>query len=251
MCTVSWYFDSSGYELLFNRDELRTRGPGLPPELRTQDGVRYLAPTDSDRGGTWIGVNEYGVTHCLVNFYQAYVDSPNPDRRRYSRSRGDLVREVQSCRTVAETEAYVDRLDVEVYAPFWLLAFEAGSAPRGFRWDGVRLEVTHDIEAPVTTSSYRPDDVVRWRRTRFPRLESDRRDRAAAVARLWRYHRRRNHLRGAYGVCMSRSDARTVSFTRVSVTTTAAGPPAVSLGYLPDPPCRSRDLPAQIEISTR
>ena len=250
MCTVSWHFDSTGYELLFNRDELRTRGPGLPPELRTQDGVRYLAPTDSDRGGTWIGVNEYGVTHCLVNYYRAYADSPDAALRRYSRSRGDLVREVQAFGTVSGSETYIDRLDLEVFAPFWLLAFEPGSAPRGFRWDGARYEKTGNIEPPVTTSSYRPDDVVRWRRARFPSLDGDRHARSVALARLWRYHRRRNPLRGAFGVCMSRSDARTVSFTRVSVTTTA-GPPAVRLGYLPDPPCRSRELPLPIEIPAR
>ena len=58
----------AGYTLLFNRDELRTRGPEIAPsETRTDSGVRYVAPTDSDAGGTWIAANEHGVSVALLN----------------------------------------------------------------------------------------------------------------------------------------------------------------------------------------
>lgn len=69
MCTVTWTRTSGGYHLFMNRDELWTRGVAEGPALREGGAVRYLAPIDSDAGGTWIGVNAYGVTLCLLNHY--------------------------------------------------------------------------------------------------------------------------------------------------------------------------------------
>ena len=67
MCTVSWTREPDGYHLLANRDEKRTRAIAQPPRVRRHFGVRYLAPTDTDHGGTWIAVNEYGIAACLLN----------------------------------------------------------------------------------------------------------------------------------------------------------------------------------------
>ncbi len=69
MCTVSWRAARDGYDLFFNRDELHTRAPELPPALSERDGVRFLAPRDGDHGGTWLAVNEHGLTVCLLNDY--------------------------------------------------------------------------------------------------------------------------------------------------------------------------------------
>ncbi|NUO80759.1 NRDE family protein [candidate division KSB1 bacterium] len=69
MCTVTWLQRHEGYEVFCNRDELKTRKPALPPRLAECNGVRYLAPIDNDGGGSWLGVNEFGVSLCLVNHY--------------------------------------------------------------------------------------------------------------------------------------------------------------------------------------
>ncbi len=69
MCTVTWLQNADGYEVFCNRDELKTRKPALPPAYAERNGVRYLAPIDLDGGGSWFGVNEFGVTLCLVNHY--------------------------------------------------------------------------------------------------------------------------------------------------------------------------------------
>jgi len=69
MCTVTWLQRHEGYEVFCNRDELKTRKPALPPRLAECNGVRYLAPIDNDGGGSWLGVNEFGVSLCLVNYY--------------------------------------------------------------------------------------------------------------------------------------------------------------------------------------
>ena len=68
MCTATWRFDESGYDLLFNRDERRSRSPGEPPRRDESDGICFLAPRDSAAGGTWIGVNDHGVSIFLLTY---------------------------------------------------------------------------------------------------------------------------------------------------------------------------------------
>lgn len=246
MCTVSWYFDDHGYELFFNRDELRTRGPGLPPEPAEQAGVRYLAPSDSDRGGTWIGLNEYGLTHCLLNYYERTVTPAESDPARTWRSRGELVRIVQSSRDLHATEATLRTLDLAQYPAFWLLGCMPGDDVTGFRWDGSNLEIMKPVAVPATTSGYRPMAVARHRTARFNKLVGSPPDRTTAVNRLWRFHRDRNFLHPSYGVCMRRSDARTVSLTRVSCRRAPErGTPVFSMSYLAEPPCRATSLPGE------
>jgi hypothetical protein len=67
MCTVSWIHQGSGYQLLCNRDEKRTRRPASAPQLLTRNNVRFVAPIDGDSGGTWVAVNEFGLSLVLLN----------------------------------------------------------------------------------------------------------------------------------------------------------------------------------------
>ena len=68
MCTVSWLHQPGGYHLLCNRDEKRTRSAALAPTVietrRRAVTSRRSMPTC---GGTWIAVNEFGVSVCLLN----------------------------------------------------------------------------------------------------------------------------------------------------------------------------------------
>ncbi len=246
MCTVSWYFDEAGYELFFNRDELRTRGSGVPPAIAVQAGVRYLAPSDSDRGGTWIGLNEFGLTHCLLNYYQRTVTAADFDPDQTWRSRGELVRIVQASRNLRESAAILQALDLESYPAFWVLAAMPGKGVSGFRWDGTDLKIMHTVTAPASTSGYRPEATTKHRTTRFRKLVGNPPDRTTAVERLWRFHRDRNRLHPSFGVCMTRSDARTVSLTRVSCRRTAdTDAPLYAMSYLAEPPCGAKTLPEE------
>ena len=54
MCTLTWTrargeaTGPEGYRLWFNRDELRSRGPEVPPRVEeTASGLRYVAPGDN------------------------------------------------------------------------------------------------------------------------------------------------------------------------------------------------------------
>ncbi|MCU0794165.1 MAG: NRDE family protein [Opitutaceae bacterium] len=72
MCTVTWTArPDDGYQLLFSRDEQRTRPAASPPRVTAHAGFSLLAPHDPTGGGTWIFANGHGLTACVLNFYDA------------------------------------------------------------------------------------------------------------------------------------------------------------------------------------
>ena len=81
MCTASWLIEADGYELFCNRDESKMRQPAAPPALRERLSVKFLAPADGDFGGSWISVNEFGLSLCLLNFYPAVTQHASPTSR--------------------------------------------------------------------------------------------------------------------------------------------------------------------------
>lgn len=268
MCTVTWFRSKGGYELFFNRDELRSRLPAVAPSAHESDGVSYLAPTDTDRGGTWIGVNEYGVTHCLLNYYDAGgVSAGSPAKGSGSPaggmgsppggmgsppSRGEIVRLVQPSNSVDRTQRMLEAWDLAAYPAFLLLVVSPTESAGRFTWNGRELSVERDVRLPVTTSSHRTSEVLSWRRSFYERMVGCPRRRSAAVRRMWKYHRAGKRGDPAFGVCMSREDARTVSFTRVTVRPVPEGDKyesgrgrrtAVFMSYLGAPPCESNTLP--------
>ncbi|MHC4427971.1 MAG: NRDE family protein [Planctomycetota bacterium] len=79
--------------LAANRDERFDR-PSAPPAIQPGS-PRVLCPIDETAGGTWLGVNEHGLTVAVTNRAKSSVP-PKP------RSRGLLCRDVLACRTAAE-----------------------------------------------------------------------------------------------------------------------------------------------------
>src|SRR5213083_21809 len=68
MCTVTFMPQRTGYCLAMNRDEKRTRPQGLSPAQRNIDGHRVIYPYEPG-GGTWIALNDKGVSLALINWY--------------------------------------------------------------------------------------------------------------------------------------------------------------------------------------
>src|SRR6266516_3298581 len=68
MCTVTFIARRRGYCLGMNRDEKLTRPTGLPPRKKIMDGRAVISPSEPG-GGTWIAVNDHGVTLALINWY--------------------------------------------------------------------------------------------------------------------------------------------------------------------------------------
>lgn len=231
MCTVTWHRADPGYELFFNRDELRTRLEAEPPrrrEARAADGgtVAFLAPADGDHGGTWIAVNEHGVTVGIVNGYRTADAAAPPDVR----SRGLLVSDLAPARTVREVEEALRATDPARYRSFRLLAIAPDEPLMTAEWDRVALAVDRDAEEriPLISSAVEETDVGAKRRREYARAVGPRPD----ADRLAAYHRSHANGPSAYSVCMHRPEAATRSFTRVRVDADR-----VAMIYHPGTPC--------------
>jgi len=154
-----------------NRDEMRNRAPELPPELFTSDDgmVRWAAPIDGKAGGTWIGLNSYGVAACLLN---AYPQNNNVARRAASQpSRGRIVPAVLSQGGLDNALAWIEqRLDPSWYEAFHLLLVSLEETAV-WLWTGTgTLEHSANRDNwAVIVSSGTSYEAVAWRRQAFDR----------------------------------------------------------------------------------
>lgn len=144
MCTIVLIRNGlcAGYPLAIaaNRDEYLDR-PSEAPEDR---GNGILAPRDVKRGGTWIGVNQYGVFAGLTN-RNGVIGKPGKI------SRGDLPNMALRYKTATEAfEAIRDAYpDGKEFNGFYLVIADAEKAYL-FGGDGMHLthrEVTENVLA--------------------------------------------------------------------------------------------------------
>lgn len=218
MCTASWLIGPAGYDLLFNRDELRTRPIALPPRRGERNGMRFLAPIDRQGGGTWIAVNEVGLCLFLLN------RRPDREPRAPQASRGLIPLGLIDASEVGEVGRRTIALDLTRYRPFTLGAFAPGGPPAVYAWTGEALEAA-DAKPPLVSSSVGDESLFAERRATYATG-------ALSVRKLIAYQRSHGSGPSAASVCMHREDARTVSFSRVQVTAER-----VRLGYAPGSPC--------------
>lgn len=113
MCTVSTSATASSLVVTMNRDERRRRLEG--PLVRTEDSCY---PTDAQAGGTWCGVNRFGLMFCLLNRY----DAPLSDAASMI-SRGDIIPQALKCHSVGEVADFISELDLTRYNGFKLQVF--------------------------------------------------------------------------------------------------------------------------------
>lgn len=228
MCTVSWVARAREYHVLFNRDEKRLRLPGRPPQTGHVRSIAFLAPHDGEHGGTWLGVNEWGVTVGLLNHYPL----PAPREPRAPVSRGILVRELLVSHSAAGVAHRLERGDLAAFRPFTVLALDRTGAVVSVVWNRQaaprsRGESPHGM---LTTSSFDTTRTVRERRVLFEQWCERRGPPAPDWLEL--FHRSHEPSRGSHSVCMHRGDARTVSFSRLHVSRDGA-----DFFYHPDSPC--------------
>jgi len=215
MCTITWWLapDGAGYEVFFNRDERRTRQPAAPPSLARRLEVDYLAPTDADFRGTWLLVNNHGLTLAFINHYPA---NPKPSQKP-ARSRGMLARDLADAASIAEVRARLAQVKLGHYGAFFIFVFERGQKPVKWTWDTRNL-LENPAAEPLpffTSSSFRSEDIRRHRRKFFAEnwAQKNRLDSAG----LAEFHLQTEPARPAFGVLMDRADARTVSFSHITV----------------------------------
>jgi uncharacterized protein with NRDE domain len=96
-----------------NRDEQLDR-PSEPPSIRSQNETRFLAPLDVQGGGTWQGVNEFGV---FVGITNRFTPDPDPD----ARSRGLLVLDALEEDTARTAVRRLMSVDPQKHNPFHMV----------------------------------------------------------------------------------------------------------------------------------
>ncbi|MGH1364698.1 MAG: NRDE family protein [Calditrichia bacterium] len=211
MCTVSWKLREDGFDLFFNRDELKTRSIALPPAVQLSESMPYIAPMDPDGGGTWIAVNTAGIGFFILNNYQnTYL--PDPAIRK---SRGGLIDGLVHFGSIETAVKKLCWIDLTCYEPFTIGMIAGGEAVTVYSWDGFILSRKEKIKAPISSSSAKNwPDIAKWRRQRFAQIVTD----AANTKQFIHFHSDYYSVDAAASVCMRRKNAVTVSLSHISAT---------------------------------
>jgi Transport and Golgi organisation 2 len=169
MCTVTLRCGAGSLVLTMNRDERYERGPEEPPRRipGEPDRPSWLAPFDSDSGGTWIGVNERGVVSCVLNGYE-----PADEALRGAAavpSRGSIIPRVLEEQDGVGPARLPGALDFSAYPSFTLLVASknGGELVRWRRGAGLTREPLPLGWTFLTSSSWNEPEVAAWRRQAF------------------------------------------------------------------------------------
>ena len=210
MCTLSWWQHEHSYGVLFNRDESRKRSAAQPPRLRERQNVSYLSPQDPDGGGTWIWVNQAGIIGCILNNYEAPVLNQNPV------SRGLLLDSLAHHTAIEALEQTIEAIDCTAYLGFHLFGCDSREVFM-YSWDGSRLtrKSGEALSCPVTTSGYRPEEVVGYRQELFDRQVGP--DGPGYPEKLEHFHTYHDKDLPTHSPLMVRSETRTVSHSHIWV----------------------------------
>lgn len=211
MCTVSVIEVSgaSGYRLISNRDEQRSRPAA---EFPFRWGRHGIGPFDPGGGGTWIACRP-GLTLCLLN-YNLVAKPKAPPR---AISRGRIIPLLIDREGLDEVRAGLGHLELPRYAPFRLIVAWRGAEVRvaEARWEGTRLDWIEHAGLPVVfVSSGLGDAVVADRVPLFEQMVAVAGSGGTCEAQD-AFHQHRWPDRLPQSVLMARPDARTVSVTEV------------------------------------
>jgi len=97
-----------------NRDEMIDR-PALPPGRHWPDRPEVVAGQDLLAGGSWLGVNDWGVAAAVLNRHGSLGPAPG------QRSRGELVLEALDHADAAAAAEALSHLDPAAYRSFNLI----------------------------------------------------------------------------------------------------------------------------------
>ena len=242
MCTVTWLQAGDTYEVFCNRDEQRFRSPAYHPRKGRLNHMTYIAPIDSQAGGSWVGVNERGLTLCLLNHYPT-AEIPLPGK---PTSRGLLLLSLLEHTSQSQVKNQLRYTHLKDYPPFILLVMEPRQRPLSCTWDGREFValVLDQHQLPLSTSSFDRENVIKQRRACFKTYLSSYNplDRQALLA----FHKSHVPEAGAYSVCMHRDEAETVSFSHVIVC-----PQDIHFYHTPQSPCQEDGQPTTLTTLSR
>ena len=234
MCTVTFIARRHGYALGMNRDEKLTRVVALPAARHRLGEGDALFPSEPN-GGTWIGVNDFGATLALINWYSVAARVAGK-----TFSRGEVVKSALPSASPAGVDAALAKLPITRVNPFRLIGvFPRDKTVVEWRWNLRQLKrFSHPWQTAIWISSgFDEPGAQRTRGNYF--TEALRQSSAGSTEWLRRLQRSHGPERGPYSICMHRDDAATVSYTEVIVTR-----PSATLRYTPGAPCCTASQPA-------
>ncbi len=104
-----------------NRDEMADR-PWKPPARHWPDRPETTAGLDVLAGGSWLGLNDFGVFACILNRHGTL--GPAPDKR----SRGELVLEALEHADAVDAVRALTAVEPASYRPFNMLVADSRDA---------------------------------------------------------------------------------------------------------------------------
>jgi len=210
MCTVTIVPTNRQTVITMSRDELIEREEDAPILLNLSDDIRAWYPVDSVSGGTWCGINNYGLVLTILNRYQ----ETNPHA---SVSRGKIIStllihtNIQSCLNTLEKLHLID------FMPFSLLLVQ-GCVLIKVVWNGVEMDVVVESYAKpffITSSSIELESVTAWRKREFDNLIFTNMNISPQL--LMNFHTTSSKDNPSYSVNMSRKGRHTKSITQFVV----------------------------------
>ena len=222
----------TGYCLAMNRDEKRTRLEGLPPTTRNICGRGVIYPSEPS-GGTWIALNDRGISLALINWYSV-EKRVNKD----TLSRGEVIPSVSTATASSFVQAGLNDLPLDRINPFRLISvFPSSQEVIEWRWDLKQL-VRHDHQWRLQQWVSSGFDEPRAQQVRggiFDRVQSQ--SSVGSLDWMRRLHRSHSPQKGPFSTCMHREDAATVSYTEVAVLGKRA-----SMRHIRGPPCNRSEV---------
>jgi hypothetical protein len=233
MCTLSVIIGADGYFLAMNRDERILRGAGEQAAIHELEGVKAIYPSE-EAGGTWIGVNEYGVALGLLNWNDVARVQPHDG----TRSRGKIIPALCSASGMAELHSGLTVLQLDGILPFRLVGVVPSERSIGiWRWNSVQLTFqAHGWHAGHWFSSSLSDgeaESLRGIACCDAHHELD----AGSVSWLRRLHASHAGGPGPFSLCVHRENVKTLSYSEIVVTAEI-----IQMGHFRGGPCSMGQL---------
>jgi|GEM_PF-387388 len=228
MCTLTWYLKEKEYAVFFNRDEKKQRQTAIPPKIDSQ--YKYIMPIDPDGQGTWIGVNQFGYSFCLLNNYQvgaAQVGATSTDTvhnvkahlGQDFKSRGKLIPAIIGLDSFADIRLNLNNIQAEQFRPFLLaifapeLIFSQQPKVAIYSWNGKVADFV-ELPQPIISTSVNFTQANQHRASLFKALTANNKGDAELH---YQFHHSHLPEPGPLSVCMHREDASSVSFSHILV----------------------------------
>ena len=213
MCTVSILSTENGYLIGGNRDERKSRKKGLPPSIHHENEIPYLSPIDADAGGTWIAVNSYGFSCCLLNRYSGNFEQDFESVEPISR--GKIIPKFMNCKTTQEgLDVFNNYIETKKFRPFTLLLIDYTQEVSVLRidWDGKNTHISNILKPPLlfVSSGLYQKEVDTVRQEIFRDLITKN---ATSIELLKKLHSYKIPENGGYSIAMELDIVQTVSCT--------------------------------------